>query len=258
MATEDIANITNEVQPTKIFSLGFRCTSAAILKRLNLKNESFPFDWLISRLSVIKDCITNNFKEFINIQNYENRHTNTYEMADSNKHFVCDEYLKINKYYQPEELMQAENSYKYYLAMNHHDICEPHGNDYYNRCIKRFNELLTENTKKIYIHIAPLTAFDNYVIKKNEVIDEIVEFDNFLYNYTNKNTKGIVFIMVKDETLQEKVERLYKEIKETGTQIHVIYTNRDFIDAGEVYMGNYYHEMKYIESIILQTMQDNK
>ena len=51
---------------------------------------------------------------------------------------------------------------------------------------------------------------------------------------------------------------LYKKIDETGTQIHMIYTNRDFIDAGEVYMGNYYHETKYIESIVLQTMQDNK
>jgi hypothetical protein len=256
MATEDNLNSTKEVEPIKIFSLGFRCTSAAILKKLNLKNESYPFDWLVSRLSVIKQCIEDDFKEFVNMQNYEHRHTNTYEMADSNKHFVCDEYLMINKYYQPLELMNAENSYKYYLAMNHHNICEPHGNDYYHRCIERFRCLLFSNEKKIYLHIAPLLPFDKYVNTKTESIDDIIAFDDFLYNYTNKNTKGIVFIMVKDENLREKVGYLFKEIEKTKTKIYLIYTNKDFIDAGEIYMGNHYHEVKYIKEIILQILQE--
>jgi hypothetical protein len=48
-------------------SLGYRCSSAALLKKLQLKNESYPFDWLVSRLSVIEDSIQSGFKEFLNI-----------------------------------------------------------------------------------------------------------------------------------------------------------------------------------------------
>ena len=34
-------------------SFGYRCSCAGILKDLGLKHESYPFDWLISNLSVI-------------------------------------------------------------------------------------------------------------------------------------------------------------------------------------------------------------
>jgi len=46
-------------QSTTFISLGYRCSAAAILKRLQLKNESYPFYWLISRLSIIKVCLSN-------------------------------------------------------------------------------------------------------------------------------------------------------------------------------------------------------
>jgi hypothetical protein len=62
----------NNCLPKKtLFSLGFRCSSASLIKSLGLKNESYPFDWLVSRLSVIQHCIESDFVEFLNLDNYK-------------------------------------------------------------------------------------------------------------------------------------------------------------------------------------------
>jgi hypothetical protein len=40
----------------KVISFGHRCSSASFIQNLNLKTESYPFDWLVSKLDIIKDC----------------------------------------------------------------------------------------------------------------------------------------------------------------------------------------------------------
>lgn len=39
----------------KVISFGHRCSTASFIQ--NLKTESYPFDWLVSKLDIIKDCI---------------------------------------------------------------------------------------------------------------------------------------------------------------------------------------------------------
>ncbi len=36
-------------------SFGFRCSSASLLTKKGIRTYSMPFDWLVSRLSVIED-----------------------------------------------------------------------------------------------------------------------------------------------------------------------------------------------------------
>ena len=72
-------------QLTQFFSFGYRCSSAGILKSMQLKYESFPFDWLISRLDVIKHCLQDDFREFLNQSNYVRKYSKTYEMIDSDQ-----------------------------------------------------------------------------------------------------------------------------------------------------------------------------
>lgn len=38
----------------KFFSLGHRCTSAQLLIDLNVKIESHPFDWIVSKLETVE------------------------------------------------------------------------------------------------------------------------------------------------------------------------------------------------------------
>ena len=89
----------------KFFSVGYRCSSAGILKHLNLKNESFPFDWMISRLSIIKDCIQTKFFHFLNQQNYDKLHTQTihYGQSQTSNVFICNEEIIYNRYYQDKQ-----------------------------------------------------------------------------------------------------------------------------------------------------------
>ena len=48
----------------KVISFGHRCSSASFIQNLNLKTESYPFDWLVSKLDIIKDCIETKFVHF--------------------------------------------------------------------------------------------------------------------------------------------------------------------------------------------------
>jgi len=236
----------------KIISFGYRCSCAGFLKKMGLKHESYPFDWLISRLSVVKHCLENEFTEFMNTDNYEKRQCKTFEMIDMNNIFICDEILIANKYYQPQIDMDSNIAYKWYLAMNHHNILEEEKDrEYYSRCITRFQQLMKTENKKIFLHICPLILLDKYNEIKNEIKKELDDFDNFIFDFSNYKMKGLIFIMVRDDNNINKIkgELLYfSEI--TKTKIFIIYTNKDFIDAGEIFMGNNNEEQIFIEEII--------
>lgn len=236
---------------TKIFSLGFRCSSAAILKRMGMKHESFPFDWLISRLSVIRHCMETDFSEFLNLSNYQRKYSNTYEMADSRNGFICDEHLMVNTYYQPEDQADPENTYKWYLAMNHHNILEQKDTEYYERCVQRYRELMSSDDPKIYVHICPLISMESYQQNKEDVFKELTDFDQFVYGFAKGTCRGLFFIMVRDDAgEQEKKINLFFTSLVTHTKIYIVYTNGQFIDAGESFMGHCHEERDLIEEVI--------
>lgn len=234
-------------QPT-MFSFGFRCSSASLLKKIGIKNESYPFDWLISKLSVIQHSIEDDFAQFLDQANYHRKYTNTYEMADSNNHFICDEHLMVNKFYQPPELEDVENTYKCYLAMNHHNITETKDHEYYIRCVSRLTALLKSPHTKCYVHITPLITKAKYVQEVDNIHMECICFHTFMETQTT-NINGLVFIMVREEG------RNYHHIEKThdasGQTIYVVYTNQHFIDAGECFMGHCHEETESLKHIIM-------
>lgn len=234
-------------------SFGFRCSSAGILKKLQLKQESYPFDWLISRLPVIVDCLNNDFSEFLKVDNYLKRHTNTYEMTYSNNGFICDEYILFNKYYQPDHLLNEENTYKYCLAMNHRDITQDNDYEYFDRCISRFRALIQSTDPKKYLHLTPLITLESYIINKKNIFNECEQFDDFIFNNIKGSISGYIFIMVRTQNINNFKTELLHICSQSGTQIFVIYTNKDFKDAGETFMGNYYNEQQFIENIIMNS-----
>jgi hypothetical protein len=247
----------------KIFSVGYRCSTAGILKKLSLKTESYPFDWLISRTNVIRHCIENKFDEFMNTNNYEKRNTKTYNNKDTdNEGFICEENIIFNRFYQDEKKMDEINTYQYNLAMNHHNILEEKDNQYYRRCIERFQSLLCLNEPKMFIHITPLIVKDiEYNIQY--YLDECIDFYHFMkkqndsHHHADKKEQNIIiglfYIIVKDllET-HPKMNVIYENYEQySKCKIYVLYTNIDFIDAGETFMGNYNEEEEMIKNTIL-------
>lgn len=50
-----------------ICSLGFNCHASQMLKDNGIKMESYPFDWIMSNLQVVKQSIEDNFSDFLHL-----------------------------------------------------------------------------------------------------------------------------------------------------------------------------------------------
>jgi hypothetical protein len=222
------------------------------------------------------------FKEFLNINNYERRYSNTYKRMDSEEGFICDEHLMVNTYYQPQENPNPNNTYQYELAMNHHNILLKGDYEYYERCVQRFQNLLDTQKPIIFLNIQPVIPFADFEKNREHIIESIQQFDNFLYANHCEDcapsmdvpmhtipsvplVTGLYFIMVQhtpnhaiENGEQEQSTQMqcnesiqYECMRNTNSRIHILFVNPDFIDAGETFMGNCNHEREYIENIIL-------
>jgi len=251
-----------------LFSLGYRCTSAGILKHLNIKNESYPFDWLISRLPIIKDCIETDFQHFLNKENYEKKETQTIHYSAINQPFlICNENILFNNYYQekfnnnelmiPEPLKTPIDTYAYYLATNHRNILYETDYDYFQRCIERFKVLINNPNPKMYLHIHPVISIEEYKTQKEKLLNQFLSFQNYMASL-NKETiiTGIFFIIVRTNYdypitnhISEIIESIYYNLPNENNindindvylkekcAIYILYTHKDFIDAGEIFM----------------------
>jgi len=262
-------NITTPPLPEyKIISFGYRCSVAGILKKLGLKHESFPFDWLVSRLSVIKHCIEDDFQEFLKLENYQERYACTFGHMNTTDRYVCDEHMLVNMFYQPFYNTNPTNAYQYHLAMNHHNIMEkPSDYEYYKRCVERFRNEFTAKTSKMFVHVTPLYTLENYQLLANDIKKDCQGFQVFLENkienlhssegivgeYLNFTIRSLYFIMVLDNLENEPIITLLEEDVEHPKYKHKIYllkTNYNFIDAGETFLGDYKREQELIENSI--------
>ena len=71
-------------------SLGSDCSVAYNLQLLNLKNETYPFDWITSKsFKDIVNCLKNNFTNLLEIDNY-------IPIGESNNHqLILDDHFLI-------------------------------------------------------------------------------------------------------------------------------------------------------------------
>ena len=249
---------TSEPNTTTYVSLGYRCSTAGILKRLGKKTESYPFDWMISRLPIVRHCIETQFRYFIDPQYYTEKRTHTthyHEGTTPTPLKICDETIYENHYYQtlygdtqriPQPLsIENGDTYAHLCAMNHRDIRTQETQEYYERCIARFYGLYNKlNVMGLYIH--PAITEEEYAVQKEELLLEFREFYDQILE-PNK-WSATFFIMVRTNHpypitnyKPNVLECVYANKNET-MRTYVVYTNRDFIDAGEIFMQNAYIE----------------
>jgi hypothetical protein len=246
----------------KFIPFGYRCSSAGLLKELNVKKESYPFDWLISRLPIIKHIITNNFIEFLNKNNYLKINTKTIHYTNDNNEnkIICEEKILYNNYYEklfnnniliPKNLSNSYDTYKYFLAMNHKNVIDNY--DYYLRCIDRFNYLMKEDiSNKLYLHITPIISIEEYIEKKDTILIEFNNFHNFILDYNKFGIiKGLFIIVIKDNNIENSyLENIYCS---ESNNIYLFRVKKDFIDAGEIY----YQPHNFLETRILLDLIKN-
>jgi hypothetical protein len=232
----------------KIISFGHRCSTRVILDELGEQTEAYPFDWTVSKLDTIKDCIETQFINFLDSNNYVSTDTETYNMIDGVKHHICHQPLELNIFYDKEETAMKQ-TYACNLAIIHHTDEW----DYFKRCINRFYALLESNCQKYYVHFYPLMGENDF----KESIDSILNnFDNFSQYITGKteNIFGMYFLFIKHETIYNEDENkklkgfIFKE--NPNYNVYVIYCNKEFIDGGPPFLGNYGEEKEVIMTTI--------
>jgi hypothetical protein len=265
-----------------VFSLGYRCSSAGILKSLGLKTESYPFDWLVSRLPIIEHCIQTDFREFLNTDNYKciNGTTHNYTSLDPfSGQYICDESICFNAYYEnsselacrniinelylPRPVIPERDAYGYKLMMNHRNIKDNQTDkEYFARCVERWNAMYKSPRKKLSLYIHPAIFYDDFAVMKPRLIDEIrISFRATLMNHY---CDSLYIIVVKTPfeyptnhcakyVLEEQPDSEYTP----GCRICILWANRDFIDAGEIFMGNSHVETYVIKDYLQKTI-DNK
>ena len=131
-------------------SLGSDCTSATALQIKKIKSESYPFDWLISDIPDIIDCLETDFKHFL----YPNENKN------QSRHI-----RHRHPYYN--------NIYSMHYPMNNSNY------EYYSRCIERFRNILKKDENKLFLIINRNKNYDYNQIKEN-----INKLKNTLKKYT--------------------------------------------------------------------------
>lgn len=274
---------TNTTIPTYI-SLGYRCSTAGILKRLGIKHESYPFDWMISRLSIIQDCIHTRFAYFIDPKYYIQKQTHTTHYHEGTTPVpmkICNETIYENIYYKtksarnlanptvriPEPLsIENGDTYAHLLAMNHRNIYKPETREYYERCISRFYdrwdnpEINSMTTPVVGIYIHPTITENEYSEQSPQLV---AEFREFYEKTMPQHWSALFFLMVRTthpypitDHIQEVVQSIYIDnTLDTASPRHIriyaVYTNRDFVDAGEIFMHNAYIETDKMCEIIM-------
>ena len=227
---------------TKVISFGHRCSSSSFIKLLNLKTESYPFDWMISKLNTIKQCIETDFKDFSNIEHYTYKNSETYNMINGKKVHICCETVFVNMLYETNP--DNNQTYNYQLGFNHNNV----KNDpvYYDRCIERFKDVLNSEIKKITIYFHPIVGDIDFNNNKTSILKEFNDFNVYIQTKTS-NIFGLYFITVVTQNVNKS-----EIIESTDTYtVYVIYCNENFLDGGDPCMGNCSSEINEVTRIIL-------
>ena len=245
--------LTNELPQEKpiIFSLGHRCTSTSLIKELRLKYESYPFDWVVSKLDVIARCINDDFKEFLNVENYENMTSETFNLCDGKKKYITTENVVYNKYYEDRVGVLNENgTYGLQLCMSHHDIRKESDLQYFQRCVERFRNIMSLKQKKYYLYIQPIMGFEDY-IKSVESMKRYFSFFTDFFKTETQNSFGIYFIIVQNEVKKGIVECL---VQNNDYVIYVMFANNKLVDGGGVFCGDEWYDEQHKILITIEAL----
>ena len=243
---------SNTLDKTIIFSLGHRCTSSSLIKEMKQKFETYPFDWVVSKLDVIAHCIETEFSEFLKVENYDVVNSETFNLCDGEKTHIMHETVVYNKYYEAQSTEVNDiGTFGLKLGMTHHDIRVEKDFQYFQRSVERFKNILALDNKKYYLYLHPIMGFKDYAAMIQGLEVYFTSFSEYFKSKT-RNSFGIFFVVVKCEERKCNVELLTQT---DNCAIYVVYTNNKLVDGGGVFCGEDWYTEQYkilttIEAII--------
>lgn len=176
----------------KICSIGSFCQSSRLLQRLELKEESYPFDWILSNHKMIKHCIEDDFKTFLDKTQY------TFIPAGAYTRKVCG-----HKYYST--IVDFKNENVPGAVFMHHDLAQDEEDyNYFVRCVGRFRELIKSDEQKVFIYFCRNRSYS----ENKSALVEFLEFMKFLDGHVTNY--DVIFIHHSIGTLTHSVVNLNK------------------------------------------------
>lgn len=239
---------------TIVFSVGYRCTSSSLIKEMNMKFESYPFDWIVSKPETVIHCIDNDFQEYLNKDHYVNiERSQTFNRFNNIKYHVCYEPICYNTYYENKQENLSGNeigTYERMLSLTHHNMHNEKDYHYFQRCVTRFRRMLASTKQKFYLYTHPLISINTFKEECACLLGKFCSFAHALSKHS-ANIFGIFFMIVQRDDKKHQVEVVYDSSMMT---VVVIYANNQLVDAGATYSGDFHNEqhkmLTTIESII--------
>jgi len=242
-------------QNTTVFiAVGHRCSAAAILDRCQLAAQSFPFDGIVSKLSVIEDCLETDFEHFLDTRHYVKVVTRTVNIIDGVVHEIQTEEPSVNRYYEDAsrpvagEDLTGSSTYHLQLALTHHDPASLQDHQSFVRRIQRLRETLAQDRKKVCLYIHPLLGVNDYRQQKADLLDEFQDFSAFLAR-RYRHTHGLFFILVRSPE-GAPVPPSECLLKTDQCTVHVIHVNPGFIDASAPFAGDREREIEAMIELV--------
>ncbi len=168
-------NDTQEKNDKIYCSLGNYCKTSMLLKDNKLKYESYPFDWMVTCIENIIHILQDDFKEFLNKNNYVATSRGTKNSF----------YIKKTQELFPE--IQSDHM--------HHNLFNSSDYEYLERCVNRFKDL-HKYDKIVFIMIQPLYKTNSSI---ND--DKINKLYNLLYDFFGTKLSLLVFPITKKNNL---------------------------------------------------------
>ena len=167
--TNSVTTLVNNPM-VSVISIGYRCSTSAILNELKFKTCSYPFDWIVSNLDVVKDCILTDFVHFLNKDNYAlsfNNNVLPTQSPHSSLNLSVPE-CYVNTYYEKD---LTKPIFESNMALPHKNLTDDY--DYYLRCIKRFKQTLTTSDGvKVIVYIHPVLSLSVWTSTCDHVLNE--------------------------------------------------------------------------------------
>ena len=216
----------------KLITIGFRCTSDAVLSNFGLRNFSGPFSSLICDFETTMDLIKTNFENyFTDIKAFKNSDGKIKYLP----YWSQSPSLFINTYYTKDDFINVPHYYiKNILLWNHHNMMDKSTIETFNRRINRILEYLKNDSCVLFYldRVFESENLDEYIENIKCIIKKNYEYNHkilYVIPYTStKDNDSDVKIYYEDNILKvwllkttpiDKLEEETKKQKKEGTPL---------------------------------------
>jgi hypothetical protein len=228
----------------RILAIGHRCATSTLLQQLGERTESFPFDWCVTSIDTVRQCILDDFKAFLMPDNYEIFSNETYNVNRGLKcHWLC-ETVCCNRFYE-KALTHEKSTYHLNLALTHKRMDIPEDVEYAQRCVDRFQKAMASGDIQWMLHLYPIMDHATFRTSHATIVSHSFRpFCEVLHaKFPKASVRTLFVFIVYHEPRTGTLETLYQD---EGMIVMVLYCPDGMADIGAFFEGHRGEEMAHL------------